>query len=331
MQKQEYLKVRKELAKKGLFKKTNLKPLFLVFVEMIALSIIIIGLIVVDAFSPTYWLLEAFLGLSIFRFFVLTHECGHATLFASRKLNRAFGFLFGCLCAVPFTCWRKAHFEHHKWVGIVDKDPTSEGLLSIKQYNKLQRLVLTVIWKSRVPIAAFGGIVMAFWLYPFKQLKKGNTANAKAGLLSIIYTGSIIGLICFLLGESSLTYLLPALIFFYIFFESINLTHHSGLYPYTSHSHPQPIPLYEQGSHCRTALMPKWLSAITCYHFNLHSEHHLFPTIPWHNLPKVHAYFQSVNTTSFNNVDPLAFMTEIRSLDPFEAFVDSVPNNFNYE
>ncbi|MDX1692141.1 MAG: fatty acid desaturase [Ketobacteraceae bacterium] len=326
MNRAEYVTIRKSLMSDGLFRKSNTRAFVTTTTELIVMAAIIYGLWLVELFSPGYWILQALLGLSLFRCFVLTHECGHGTLFGQKSLNTMFGTLFGCLCAVPYLCWRNAHFEHHKWVGVVDKDPTSVGLLSIKEYGPIMRNLLLVLWKLRIPLAALGGVVAAFWMYPFKQWRAGNTSNALYGAISTLITAAaLVGLVV-LLGESALAYIAPAFIFFYIFFECINLTHHSGLYPYISDSHPDAVPLHEQDSHCRTALMPPWLSAITCYHFNLHTEHHLFPAVPWHNLPEVQKRLSDTTTGNITNVEMFSFMNEIRSKDPFQAFVDSVPN-----
>lgn len=37
----------------------------------------------------------------------------------------------------------------------------------------------------------------------------------------------------------------------------------------------------------RTNDFPRWLSLLTCFHFGLHHEHHLYPSVPWWRLPSV--------------------------------------------
>ena len=37
----------------------------------------------------------------------------------------------------------------------------------------------------------------------------------------------------------------------------------------------------------RTNEFPAWLSLLTCFHFGYHHEHHLYPTVPWWQLPRV--------------------------------------------
>ena len=39
--------------------------------------------------------------LLLLRVFALMHECGHGALFASRALNRGFGFVYGVISGMP--------------------------------------------------------------------------------------------------------------------------------------------------------------------------------------------------------------------------------------
>lgn len=327
MTKERYLTLRREFATQGLLKKNNAVGALTVVGELLML-LLSIGLLSTNAaFSIGYFAGEFLLGLSLFRCFVITHECGHGTLFRAKWANTVAGSISGALCQVPYICWRNVHFEHHRWVGIVDKDPTSVGLLDAKKYSPATKSLLSVFWKLRLPLAAIGGVVAAFWLYPLKQWRAGQKSNAGNGMLSVLITVVPVAIAFAHSGSAfMLTYWLPAMLMFYVWFECINLTHHSGLYPYHSHQHPQPIPLYGQDLHCRTAVMPSWLSMLLCYHFNLHTEHHLFPTIPWHRLPYVMKTLRQAPDSSFNDVDMLDYMRSIRAKNPFEAFVDSVPD-----
>jgi omega-6 fatty acid desaturase (delta-12 desaturase) len=54
-------------------------------------------------------------GLSLFllRGFVLMHDCGHHSLFRSKRLNRIAGFLLGVLSGLPQQVWAENHRYHH--------------------------------------------------------------------------------------------------------------------------------------------------------------------------------------------------------------------------
>jgi omega-6 fatty acid desaturase (delta-12 desaturase) len=64
----------------------------------------------------SYWLTAAItlvMSLFLVRGFVLMHDCGHASLFDSERLNKAFGFIFGVLSGMPQYVWSKHHAYHH--------------------------------------------------------------------------------------------------------------------------------------------------------------------------------------------------------------------------
>jgi len=73
--------------------------------------------IAIEQFSTkSLWLVAAATaGLSLFmlRGFVLMHDCGHHSLFRSRRLNRLAGFLLGVLAGMPQQVWAENHRYHH--------------------------------------------------------------------------------------------------------------------------------------------------------------------------------------------------------------------------
>ena len=69
-----------------------------------------------QASTDSPWLVAAAtVGLSLFmlRGFVLMHDCGHHSLFRSRRLNRIGGFLLGVLAGMPQQVWAENHRYHH--------------------------------------------------------------------------------------------------------------------------------------------------------------------------------------------------------------------------
>ena len=48
------------------------------------------------------------------RTFSLMHDCGHNSLFTTRKLNRFFGFLFGLVNGIPQKSWSIDNAFHHR-------------------------------------------------------------------------------------------------------------------------------------------------------------------------------------------------------------------------
>ncbi len=59
-------------------------------------------------------------GISV-RLFVLQHDCGHGSLFASRRVNDVVGMLLSWWTGVPFEPWRTEHAWHHSHQGKLEK------------------------------------------------------------------------------------------------------------------------------------------------------------------------------------------------------------------
>jgi acyl-lipid omega-6 desaturase (Delta-12 desaturase) len=109
------------------------------------------------------WLLSEFaLGLLIFQWFVLMHGCGHRALFASRRLNDFFGYVASTICLVPYPSWRYVHAQHHRWVGWMDKDPTTRSLARPPPPAWLGRVV-DFCWRYWIPVFSLIFGVTMFW------------------------------------------------------------------------------------------------------------------------------------------------------------------------
>lgn len=88
----------------------------------------------------SWWLLIPIMVLmTLFsgRCFSLMHDCGHYSLFSSKKVNRIMGFMFGILNAIPQYPWSRGHAFHHKHNGDWDKYRGPSALITTEQFAKL--------------------------------------------------------------------------------------------------------------------------------------------------------------------------------------------------
>ena len=72
----------------------------------------------------TYWItlgLTIIAALFLVRIFILFHDCGHNSLFPSRKANQIVGFFLGILVFTPSEQWWRSHAIHHASSGNLDK------------------------------------------------------------------------------------------------------------------------------------------------------------------------------------------------------------------
>ncbi|MDJ0618870.1 MAG: fatty acid desaturase [Calothrix sp. MO_192.B10] len=328
MLREDYTLIAKQLAKKDSLKVNNLFGSLTLLAELGCFAIGLSVFLKTTYFSPLYWVLEIFLGLSLYRFFVILHECGHKALFSYKLMNTIVGTLISPLCIIPYICWRNIHYQHHKWVGVVDKDPTQANFLKVREKSELTHNLFRIIWKTWLPLGFFKLIFQVFWLYPFNEYKKNNYTNAKAGFVSLI---AIITPHALLIGYLGIVdYLIiytPMLLIYAIWFENMNFSQHIGLFPYLSSHHPRPIPLHEQDSISRTSEMNPILAVLFCYNFNLHIEHHLFPSAPWYQLPKIKDFLESEKNLDidYKGVQFPDFVLQLRSQDLVDVYLKTLP------
>ncbi|MAE51003.1 MAG: fatty acid desaturase [Micavibrio sp.] len=89
----------------------------------------------------TYWIVAILIlpaaGLLV-RLFVLQHDCGHGSLFPSRRANNLTGRLLSVLTFTPYDCWRKAHNLHHACSGHLDRRGVGGvDTLTVREYRAL--------------------------------------------------------------------------------------------------------------------------------------------------------------------------------------------------
>lgn len=74
------------------------------------------------------------IALLMVRVFVLMHDCGHRSLFASAPLNQAVGFVLGVIAGMPQYVWSKHHACHHATNGDWSKYGGPLGVITVDAY-----------------------------------------------------------------------------------------------------------------------------------------------------------------------------------------------------
>ncbi|MGF1496524.1 MAG: fatty acid desaturase family protein [Elainellaceae cyanobacterium] len=213
-------------------------------------------------------------GFSLASMFAAVHECVHRTAFASNWLNDGVGWLAGVLSFYNSTFYRRYHKWHHRYTQIPDKDPELEDP---KPTTRLEYL-----WQvSGIPW--WIGKIKGHW-----RIATGNTANMpyiaesarsevmrSTWLQLSVYSGAIA--LCIATREPwiLLDWVLPLAVGQPIL-RMILLAEHTGC------SHDE-NPL----TNTRTTLTT-WPIKLLMWNMPFHTEHHLYPSIPFHHLPAAH-------------------------------------------
>lgn len=310
----------------GLFEVSYVKGWATILTELAVFTFLALGLIHVKSWDWFYWGLEFLAGISIFRMFVILHECGHKTLFRSKTVNSLVGLLVSIFCLVPYFSWRNVHRLHHRWVGVVDKDPTERHLLQLRNAPAPQHALFRIVWRLWIPVPFIKFIIQVYWGYALERWRSGDSRNARLGLISnaVCILGHL-GIIAIIGPERWAMFYLPMLAVFYLIFENMALPQHSELFPHLSDSHPNPVRLAEQDAITRSTHLPDWLGALLSLNLNRHVEHHMFPAAPWYVLNRIRRRLLETGYRHLHEVPFFIFMWRFRRRDPVEIYVDSIP------
>jgi omega-6 fatty acid desaturase (delta-12 desaturase) len=86
----------------------------------------------------SYWItlgLAIIAALFLVRIFILFHDCGHNSLFPSKKTNQIVGFFLGVLVFTPSEQWWRSHAIHHASSGNLDKRGVGDVMtLTVDEY-----------------------------------------------------------------------------------------------------------------------------------------------------------------------------------------------------
>ncbi len=206
------------------------------------------------------------------------HECGHGTAFKTRWMNTVVYYLACFMIMRDPTVWRWSHARHHTDTIIVGRDPE----IVATRPPALGRIAADFLGLYSVPLAfehmfihASGRLLRdeATFIPDTERTKTYWTAR----VWLVIY-GVVVGS-CVISGS-----ILPAMVVglprMYGAWHHIvtGLTQHSGLADDVT----------DHRLNSRTVYMNPF-SRFVYWNMNYHVEHHMFPMVPFHALPALHA------------------------------------------
>lgn len=284
---------------------------------------IVLWFLAVKSAAVSLWFLPPIvilITLFSLRCFSLMHDCGHYSLFTSKKVNRVVGFVLGAINAIPQYPWSRGHAYHHKTNGDWERYRGPSGLVSTEEFAKLSPtsqkryeflrqpwmiipggfFYLAIKPRMSLLLGIYGLIRHTFdcWkqksglslLEIFASYKSRNwytTAEFWDLLLNnICVIGAWITLSNWLgaglfLGIYSATLTLSAAIFICVFFVQHNF---EGSYAHKTEGWDYLLGAIEGSSYLKLPAILNWFSADIGYH----NIHHLSERIPNYNLAACH-------------------------------------------
>lgn len=233
--------------------------------------------------SPLRFLAIPLIAAFVFRNFSLMHDAVHKAVSKRQWLNDSVGIIAGGVCLLPFEHWRRSHLEHHTWGGNLDKDPVTAFITLFPKFPPKVRNTLNFFWKSWFPLLAMVQYLV-FWSLAAKITLKSKLSPKLS--LSLFAPVAFWGTLAALLPVSfTLTAALPGLILYFLAVEVVNFPHHLQLPQFRGETR---FAFWDQHLISRSCIYPKWFAGWVVLNFNYHTEHHLYPDVPWYHLSKLH-------------------------------------------
>ena len=284
---------------------------------------IFLWFLAVNAAQISFWLLPPIIVLLVLfslRCFSLMHDCGHYSLFSSKKINRVVGFILGLVNAMPQYWWSRDHAYHHKTNGDWEQYRGIGDFLSVKEYAQLSPSDQKMYGVLRHPLMVIPGgffylafkprLIFILGIYEFLvDLVSSLKTDPEMDLVSILSAHKpkhwstaaefwdillnnivVVGgwiFLCHWLGAGfflsvySIVLTFSAAIFINVFFVQHNF---DEAYAHTSEGWNYLTGAIEGSSYLDIPAVLKWFTADISYH----NIHHLSERIPNYNLKACH-------------------------------------------
>ena len=242
---------------------------------LIALIIITCIAIIGGIIAMPIWLVVQ--GLLLISLFHLLHECIHDTPFSFTPLNKIVGGICGFVLFLPCEWFRYFHRDHHRYTQNKDKDPE---LATAKPQSKLQWIFHVSglpLYKSLIAVNLRLSFTKNFEAFVPDSVKPQLTRQAQISLMlylllfiASVWSGSLIlfwlWILPLLIGQPFLR--------LYLLAEHTLCDHSENMFENT-----------------RTVLTNPLIRWFT-WNMPYHTEHHVYPAVPFHKLPALHNKMQ---------------------------------------
>ncbi len=215
------------------------------------------------------------LGIAQSALFAPVHETMHLTAFRNRRANAVVGWLAACPSLLNWHFYTDFHLAHHRFTQDPARDPELTPPPPAALDGYLLRVLAVNYWRARLKVIAdcWRGDLAAYGYIPAANRRRViQSVRAMCVLVLALALGSAL-----LWGwwVPLLFWVLPQLVG-QVFLRLYLLTEHTGC-------EETPNGLVNT----RTTLTNAGVRLLM-WNMSFHTEHHLYPSIPFHRLPVAH-------------------------------------------
>jgi len=219
------------------------------------------------------------------------HESSHGTAFRTDWMNNALYEIASFMVMRESTKWRWSHTRHHSDTIIVGRDPE----IAVPRPPDLKALIMGFFSLNVIPkyfrevfLHAMGRLTEAEMTFiPESECPQ---LYFKARIYLLIYASAIAAAVC-------TTSILPLM---YVGLPNIYGAWLMPVYGFTQHAGLAENVL-DHRLNCRTVYM-NLINRYLYWNMNYHVEHHMFPLVPYHALPKLHELVKADMPTPYRGL-----------------------------
>ncbi len=205
------------------------------------------------------------------------HECGHRTAFRTKWINDVVYYIASFMVFREPESWRWSHARHHSDTIIVGRD----NEISFKRQVPVFRYVLEMIGITGVP-AEFKKLVRnSVGIFPADQrdYQPAETLNTSkwASRAYLLVIATVIGIALWAESFEPLMYAVLPSFYGRFYMVVLGITQHAGLAEDVT----------DHRLNTRTIYMNP-LNRWIYWNMNYHVEHHMYPSVPFHQLKRLH-------------------------------------------
>lgn len=253
-------------------------------------TVVLFGLMILFAvlavvLMPSWWSLPCWLAYGVLYGSAMDsrwHECGHGTAFKTRWMNR-WVYQIACFCMIrdPW-CWKFSHARHHSDTIIVGRDPEVAIMRPVQMLKVIANLVglIDVLdGVKRMMVHTAGSMLPDEMTYVDERYYQEVVRTAR--IWCAVYAATLFAAITI---QSWIPVLLVGLPRLYGCWHMVlcGWLQHGGLADN----------VLDHRLNCRTVYMNP-VSRFIYWNMNYHVEHHMFPLVPYYQLPELHRHCQA--------------------------------------
>lgn len=224
------------------------------------------------------------------RLFMIQHDCGHGSLFRSRRTCDWVGRIIGVVTLTPYDVWRKTHATHHATTGNLDRRGVGDmPTLTVREFREKGWVGQCLYRLVRNPVFLFG-VVPFYTFFLQNRLPVGLMRSGWRYWLSALATNAAIAAVL-----ATLVWLGGWQVVLFVFLPTMLLAAMAGMwFFYVQHQFEETswrreedwniqVAALEGSSHYALPGILRWITG----NIGIHHVHHLASRIPFYRLPEV--------------------------------------------